>query len=87
MEYSDSFRVMLLSPPTLFNALHSLFMPGHSKTSPRTKFHSATPVFSPAQRPAGSSSRASASFDPSKTPTTAELYRYMSLAINDDEDE
>ena len=78
---------MLSSLFTFFHALPSLFMSGHSNTSPRTKFHSATPVFSPAQRPAGTSSKSAASLDPSKTPTTTELYRYMSLAVNDDDDE
>lgn len=55
------------------------------RSHPRLKYHSSTPVFSPAPRLTGNSSSRSESPKAAKTPTTAELYRYMSLATNGDE--
>ncbi|XP_065070153.1 afadin- and alpha-actinin-binding protein B-like [Rhopilema esculentum] len=54
---------------------------GIQQSQNRTKFQSADPVFSPSPK---FTSIKSKSADQQKTPSTAELYRYMSLAIYED---
>eukprot|EP00794_Sanderia_malayensis_P008036 gene8036-8897_t len=56
---------------------------GHSHG--RQKYQRSTPIFSPAPRSAGYSAGKESHANQMKTPSTAEVYHYMSLAINEDE--